>query len=534
MSQYKILIIDDEIEKRQVTFEKFFENKWDFKFPEEFKENCGPKFSVTYPKNYTAFKTAVKKEKFDAVFLDVIYEKNGWENYKLNQILGYLRNNLPNNLPIFVYSSNWRPEILQEVNDAFLDVFENITPKRYYLFNDFLTIVNNACVCNDKGEFDLEELKNQRLLIYKVIANNLRRINIIPFAGDSQISIMHLSDLQFGDKKTTQHLVGMIGNIIHSVDKTKDEHNIKGIDLVIITGDISMSGKEEEYNEAEIQLTSLFKRLWPTEADNYKNRIIIIPGNHDFDVNYCMLNYLKPEYVMEEIDGKLTKIRKIDFVKMSEQLMNRTEKYNYASFGLQAYRNFAYRLTRDDVYIKNSGLNFVNDKYIDWGIRFICLNSIYNINADKTNMAGINPKEVEDMLQGVAKYKDDNILSIVLSHHTTLLTVPDEIPDCEHKQIKSVLDGLITGENCKLIIGGHRHKNDSRDEKTSQNTGYKIIEAASLRVEEKSDGYNRGFKIHILNKEFGRVSKLISKEFEFSKIDGQVVVRGTEEYNFLE
>ena len=98
--------------------------------------------------------------------------------------------------------------------------------------------------------------------------------------------ILHLSDLHFGEKrKTTKSdlLVTKRGakelaqSIVNNIKKDDSGVKIKP-DCLVITGDLSNSSNAVEYDFTEIFLNEILKHL-----NLKKNRLLVVPGNHDVD-----------------------------------------------------------------------------------------------------------------------------------------------------------------------------------------------------------------------------------------------------------
>jgi WD40 repeat protein/3',5'-cyclic AMP phosphodiesterase CpdA len=107
----------------------------------------------------------------------------------------------------------------------------------------------------------------------------------------NEITILHLSDLQFGKN----HRFGRLGNtddpdepfdsllnrLTTDLDGLKKSHSLVP-DVVAVTGDIAEWGKKQEFEDALLFLTKL--------AENLKlpaSRVLVVPGNHDINRPLC-------------------------------------------------------------------------------------------------------------------------------------------------------------------------------------------------------------------------------------------------------
>lgn len=91
-----------------------------------------------------------------------------------------------------------------------------------------------------------------------------------------KVTWLHVSDLHLRENIKWDQDIVMRG-LISDVQYMCKEKNIK-IDCIVITGDIAFSGKKEEYAMAK---EYLYKLLEITDVP--KERVYIVPGNHDID-----------------------------------------------------------------------------------------------------------------------------------------------------------------------------------------------------------------------------------------------------------
>lgn len=110
---------------------------------------------------------------------------------------------------------------------------------------------------------------------------------------DNEVIILHLSDLHRtpGHEVTNNNLWKELRRDINT--EFKKTNSILGrneprlpedgkIDLIIVSGDITQKATEAEYDEAANFLSLLVDNL----LDGEKNRLILVPGNHDVDWSY--------------------------------------------------------------------------------------------------------------------------------------------------------------------------------------------------------------------------------------------------------
>jgi formylglycine-generating enzyme required for sulfatase activity/predicted MPP superfamily phosphohydrolase len=94
------------------------------------------------------------------------------------------------------------------------------------------------------------------------------------------IRILHLSDVHFSAGKdwdaepVLRELAQFIGCDSKAHDLTPD--------LVAFTGDLAQAGKSDDYDLARVWLEN---QLWPVLSGLPKDRLLLVPGNHDVDRN---------------------------------------------------------------------------------------------------------------------------------------------------------------------------------------------------------------------------------------------------------
>ena len=99
----------------------------------------------------------------------------------------------------------------------------------------------------------------------------------------NNITWLHLSDFHFRTDKNPKGKVEdynrsvVFDSLLRDLKSYPKDNNLS-IDFIIITGDIAYSGRKDEYKQAKEFFTKLLKIFGLK-----KNRLFIIPGNHDVD-----------------------------------------------------------------------------------------------------------------------------------------------------------------------------------------------------------------------------------------------------------
>lgn len=530
MKKYKLLIIDDDFkveeETRAKTIEKYFTNEWIIQNPklsnkDEIIEKLPTEFELLFCATMDEFEEKINIKDIHAFFIDYVlynhertqetgdFGKDGFKN-----VLHAIKD-MRSSVPVYIYSSKWTETLVYKLLEDFNTVFTNKKlPNQLLTFRNFENAINDCRLNQMPPAWNkINNVEKARKQIWDIIATANNHVQFQPSSPSGDIVILHISDLQFGDKNTTKNEVGMWNDMVAAIQYYLEEKNLKNVDLVLITGDIAMTGKKAEYKEASEELKTFFERLWGKDVATIKDRVVMVPGNHDFDINTCVLEYFKATNKENErtIDFDLV----IEEIEKNKGIGKRDVDNEYQRLGLQAFREFAYELTQDEKYICSENLDFIVNKFNNWGLRLICLNSVFKINAKKTNEAAINMESIRNICKEIGS--NEELLTIVLTHHTTLSA--EFLEETEGANIKKTLDTLRRSANAKIVMGGHRHKNEKEENSNSAKKTLHTLEAASLRVEDESDNYVRGFGLLTINKNLENADL---QYFIFDKEDGEI------------
>ena len=540
MKKYRIMIIDDEFkageQSRKETISNYFTNDWiidnnQIQNKEEIIKKLSTEFELLFSSTMDEFREQIESKEKDihAFFIDyVLYsdeiprEVGDFDKNDFKEVLHLIKDRY-SDIPIYIYSSKWDESSVYNVLEDFNDVFSGKKlPNQLLTFRNFVNAIKDCCLNKTPPNWNnINKLEKARKRIRDTIATAKNHVQFQPASPSGDIVILHISDLQFGDKDTTSNDIGMWNDMDSAIREYLTQRGLQHVDLVVITGDVAMYGKKNEFKDAADELKPFFRRLWGEDDSTWKDRIIIVPGNHDFDINACVLEYFKAENKEKErcIDFDLI-IKQIEEQKEGE-LQDITGMYR--RLGLQAFREFAYELTHDEQYIRSENLDFIVDKFNNWGVRFICLNSVFRIDAQKTNRAEIRTDSIRNICKEINNKEE--LLTIVLTHHTLLSE--EYLSEDEAKNIKSALTTLRRSVGAKIVMGGHRHKNEKEENTSSNKKTLHTVEAASLRVETEPDEYVRGFGLLTIN---GTLERAELQYFVFDKNDGEI--KGDKAYSY--
>jgi len=167
-------------------------------------------------------------------------------------------------------------------------IFE-INPKIYHdLFagaNSHIGYEIIKCISNSVD--DLTQLKMECQEMYSNIPQIIDKIeseNQPPILTDNpskylgnKISciVWQISDIHFGHLNKIENDPKELANLLA---KIKGDYPAMFPDIIIISGDITSSGSELEYNKFKEFCELLNKKIWATKT---KGKILVVPGNHD-------------------------------------------------------------------------------------------------------------------------------------------------------------------------------------------------------------------------------------------------------------
>lgn len=406
MNRLKILVVDDLWHENKNIFESFLSKE---------------KYDVVFAKNGSDFRQCTI-ESFDAILLDINLDT--WD--------------MPLTEACRIINSK-APVILVS-----LKMVEKITLIRIQEAISTLTDLNVI------QTFDLRLLeigstkeKAQTAKIFSMLIKIAISCSIktSPFSVEknSDINILHISDLQYGDPNTddwSKYVENGIADYL--IEKYPEIH------FIVVTGDIAYSGRYDEYERAKYGLLRLVDGLWSSKSQNTKGRIILVPGNHDVDYRFNSVSFLKPIFSDDEVAIEFDSSMTID---------KHAEEVNY---GMLPFRKFAYDFTGDKRWITSNDLSWVQDQFRHLGLRFLILNSANSITCKTPKLAAINEDTTDSLANILFKSNNNPLFTIACSHHGPL--DPEDDHNIEHIEDWPRLSNFLSQSKVNLWVHGHGHK----------------------------------------------------------------------------
>ncbi len=226
---------------------------------------------------------------------------------------------------------------------------------------------------------------------------------------EKRINWLHFSDLHYGQKSQNILLPKLKKELFKDLERLRDD--IGKIDVVFFTGDLTFSGKKEEFDE----LTIFLKELWTVfNKVGCNPYLIAIPGNHDLlrpelrdPVVKVLRKYSDDSDTRDEFWNDF---RGSEYSKLLERcFLNFTTWYKEVAlpkpelnYGLIP-GDISSVLTMDDLTLKVIGLNTA----------FLELT-----NGDYLGKLAVHPLQLQ-ALTGAdpLKWVDDSDIALLLTHH---------------------------------------------------------------------------------------------------------------------
>lgn len=270
----------------------------------------------------------------------------------------------------------------------------------YFIFqieNDINFLNENKKYCYEGWRFRVRSFNTFFNTLVNGLSKNIAYILSEKFfyprlknPDNNLINILHISDIHY----QTESIEFLITNSAN-----------KEIDLLVVTGDlVQATGNADtiakRYEMCKKALIKLAKRLFKYE---WRDRVLIVPGNHD----YASMNE-----VIADNSGRAFSGAKAPGL---TDIVNPRVKFAY-------YLGFVSSFRRDfpnsDKYI-DYDINYIDNRFDDWGITFLLLNSSSGVSAHRQNKVALSKSKIELL---VNKMEEDKF-NICLLHHTPLFNI---------------------------------------------------------------------------------------------------------------
>lgn len=466
MAKYNLLIIDDDLENREQGYTTVLGHDYfDYEF---IKSGDGKELEKIKSANVHGF------------VLDMNLSK--WTNGKPEDLFRVVADLIGKRGPVFLISNMWNQDMIRWVNKS-----KSIINIVYYISwdNDIKIFLENQ---SNVGYIPIRENIKSELDNHYELESTVLDVN-------EKIRILHISDLQFGDKLRSNDSVFLE----KLIPKYLGQVGIS-INLIVASGDIAYSGIPSEYELAEKWFNTFCVEILGV---NFKSRLLLIPGNHDVNLRLNAADKYK-------YDFKAKKLMELEITLSKE----------HHFYGLTPFREFAYKMTDNPMWMTNQNhLCFVNDRFHNWGLRFYHFNSVIEQWYDEPDKAGI-PEENLKQMMSAPKIQED-IFKIIISHHgpDNFGYKPNDVSDKRWLDIRNFIEYV----GPQLFLHGHTHGFETYTlrEKGNENRSIKYHMTSTLSLEKQARLKDalRGFSVIELERENGIVKKetVVIRDFEIEE-----------------
>lgn len=460
---YKLMVIDDSQDIRE----------------ELYKEVLSvPEFETLYVWSRSDL-IKHKDTPVDGYLIDIFLDKGDWASDNAANLLKTFIQNAPRFAPVFLISQHWGEErvldVLKQAGESSAKVVQ------YLAWSEF----QQATMHNDAARNRLDALRKKLLSELNLWHG---RSGFLPNPDDT-IRILILADLQFGDPRKDVESTLAEHWIVHTLKKNNEIP-----DILVIAGDISHSGRPDQFALAEEKLAfDIMEPLWgQNNIDRMRDRIVLVPGNHDVNLRFSACDNYK-------FDPKTKKLQ-TETIPIIE---NTNSRYRcHQDYALEPFRYFAHRLTRDRNFEDSPKLSWVDRRFLHCGLRFFVLNSVAELNSTKPDHSSFSENTMVLISRSLLNDKANSIFSIAVSHHG----LRPEGADDTVKQVDdwaSVGRSFFSMKGIGLWIYGHYHEFSARSI-NSQPFDQKplwLVQVPTLRMKNPP----RGFCVLELSRKGGMV-----------------------------
>ena len=485
---YKLMVIDDRPE-RQNQYRKVLDI---------------PEFDPLYVWTPGEFEQN-RNTPVDGYIIDVFLDQNGWDT-NAAELLRNTIETAPRPAPVFLVSQLWGEEkilgILKRAGESSAKVVQ------YLAWTEF---DQSTVETSSPMEMDCDAATGRMNALRKKLLFELDRWHgrsgFRP-GPDDDIRILLLADVQYGDPATAPGATfaeHWIADTLRAANKLPD--------LIAIAGDLSHSGRPDQYALAEERLTlDLMGKLWGSNnIERYRDRIVLVPGNHDVNLRFSACDSHKFNVDRKEFEAET----------MPLDSANNERYLRHHDYALEPFRRFAHRLTGDRNWVNSPKLTWVDRRFIHCGIRFFVLNSVEELNAASPKRATINEDSVRNITRSIEDDESGAVFSIALSHHgfRHASTSEDEV---QVDNWNKVAGDLFSLHKIRLWLYGHYHKfvAYSLNSEPFSKKPLWLVQAPTLRIGSAS----RGFCLLELKRKSGTVQNAFIQHYEL--VSGETIDKG--------
>lgn len=419
----------------------------------------------------------INLSEFSGFILDVIYQKDSiYKDLSFDYVVG----KLPPNKPIYIISSDWQTVMRNRKIEKLVQMYQQ---GQFLGFFSWETITSEQ----QQGLTISKEYAKTNWLTYNSLS-----LDDIP--DDQNILILQISDLEFGNPNQTPFIKTSRELLYDQIRNDAKRFGKNRIDFLVVCGDVAFTGSEEQYsgNEgAKNWLMTFAKEL--IVRDDFQSRLMIVPGNHDCNLNALLGNFYRIEHV--------------DKTKQFVVNKNETTVADFSSLGIYNYAHFVYNLTYDNSLLINPNQPVICRRFENIGINFILINSVF-FSEDMKFKYRLTDEYIAKIL-AESKSINENACNIVVSHFAPdYINVEDPTSDATHHIMVRMVDAI----NAKVWLYGHAHSRPVFDDIQIGSKGNKtcLSRACALMLQSsgRCDDSSNGYTLINLQRKNGKVSEI--------------------------
>jgi predicted phosphodiesterase len=469
---HKLLIVDDDISRKQLYTKVLKHQNFELHFAwtrEDFN-----KYHNT---------------PFDGYLLDVFLERGDWGEVNAVELIEDSIAKAPRSAPVFLISSLWGDErildVLKQIGDSSAKVVQ------YLPWGEFEQATSNT----DTSKQRTEALRKK---ITFELDRWHARTGFHP-SPDDTIRLLILADIQYGDPATDPSAPFAEHRIARSL-KEKG----KRPDLILIAGDITLSGAPDQFQLAEERiLKDLVGSLWGgNNIERNKERIIVVPGNHDVNLRFSECDNVKfnlDDKQLVQIEGE-------------KHIAETTDRHS--NYALEPFKRFAYNVTNDRRWIKDSHLSWVDRRFLNCGLCFFILNSVHALSSQDPKQASLSEKALRDITRSIEEADWNSSYNIAISHHG-LRPAGKPTTETEISNWDSHTKEFLSLHKMDLWVYGHYHEYDTgcHKKREFQDNPLHTLQAPTAHITSKE----RSFCIVEIQRKDSVITDVVVEQYSMEK-----------------
>lgn len=263
----------------------------------------------------------------------------------------------------------------------------------------------------------IDIIQNHHILSRKSIINDLFALKKISadktLENNNVKNILHLSDIHLGTKEDAQKYKMQLNTDLILALK------INKIDFLVLSGDISNHSTKEQYEAAIEFIENIIIKF---NVD--RNKIIIVPGNHDLSWEASKKAIIFSDTGTESFNKELYRLR------------------------FDNFDNYLYKKICNKTYPKEYSKQGILYEYEEERIIFLGLNSAWEIDHINKLRSSIYANSLEGPLDKILDKRYDDWLKIAVFHH----------PITGKDSMNNDFLQLLMRHNFKVCMHGHIHE----------------------------------------------------------------------------